>query len=143
MQSLHLYSVKTMCHFIAVPLYMYAAILYMHAKTLHVCHYAYCCRYLLFRSMTLLLVLSLFPLTNVLIYKQNTIIAYSSCYMHVRVGPSLAVLLYMYPFRHSCHCLLFINICTGYHFYKLVFACYKLNFTLMTTYYCPLYFYIT
>ena len=119
---------------------------YMHAKTLCVCCYVYRCRYLLFRLMALLLVLSLFPLNNVLIYKQNTIIAYSSCYMHVGVRPSLAVPLYMYPFRHSCFYLLFskfINICTGYHFYKLVFACYKLNFTLMTASYCPLYFYIT
>ena len=56
MQSLD--NVKTMCHFIAVPLYMYAAILYMHAETLHVCHYAYRSGYLLLRLMTLYLFLA-------------------------------------------------------------------------------------
>ena len=64
-----------MCHFIVVPLYMYAAILYMHAETtcMPLC--------ILLWIFTLqidgtLLVLRLYYLNNVFIYKQNTIIAY-------------------------------------------------------------------
>ena len=78
MQSLDLYSVKTVCHFIAVPLYMYAAISSSTCIPLCIPLWIFT-----LKLMALSLVLSLFYLNNTFIYKQNTIIAYSSCYTHV------------------------------------------------------------